>query len=79
MANSANPGMIDSFIAASKITSASITKFAANNNGQAYGLGAHAIASLTLKTATSSQTQTNLAGPTSDASTGGDDFYVRIV
>jgi hypothetical protein len=78
-ANLADPGLLDSYIAASKITSASITRFAASNNGVPDGLAADSIASLTLKTATSTVTKTNLTTPTSDASASGDDFFVRIV
>jgi hypothetical protein len=79
VANTTSPGIIDSYIAASKITSASITRFAASNNGQGYGLVADSIASLTLKSTASTVTLTNLNGPTPDATVSGDDFYVRLV
>ncbi len=78
-ANLADPGLLDSYIAASNITAASITRFAASNNGVPYGLAAHRIATLTLKTASGSVVKTNLDTPTADASASGDDFYVRIV
>lgn len=79
VARSTDPGLLDSFIAASKITSASITRFAPANGGTGYGLSADAIATLTLKAATSTTTLKNLGNPLADASGGSDDFLVRIV
>lgn len=78
-ANLADPGLLDSDIAASIITSASITRFAPSNNGVPYGLTADRIATLTLKTASSTVTKTNLNTPSADASGSADDFFVRIV
>jgi hypothetical protein len=78
-ASSTDPGLVDSYIAAHKITTASITRFAPNNGGQAYGLAAESIATLTLKNASGTTTVTNVNTVTADATAAGDDFFVKIL
>ncbi|HEV7403720.1 MAG TPA: hypothetical protein VGO11_12365, partial [Chthoniobacteraceae bacterium] len=74
-----SPAMSNSYVAASQITSAYVALFAPNNLGQPYGLAADSIATLILRTANSTTTQTNLTAPTADASAPGDFFFVRIL
>lgn len=75
----AESGLSSSYIAASKITSASIGKFSPLNSGQPFGLAADSIDKLTFRTTTAQVMQSNLTAPTADVTGGGDDFVIRIL